>query len=343
MATNTSSSTPRGELIAAMRERIVKGEFRPGSRLPSRVQMRETFNSTAATIQRVFDQLERDGFVVAQGRSGTYVSETPPHLCHYGLVFDHQDTPEHRWPIFWRALRDEAEHFESSANNGGVRFSVFYAPRDVASIASHEQLQRHAAHDCLAGLIFAPAAYPAMGLPDGTDLALPMIVVSQQPMKGAATLQMKGFLARALDHARERGRRRIAVIVSPALVESKAFVNEVQCRGMATHPWWQQAVFPAHSARWIEHTVRLLCHGERDERPDTLIIADDNAVAAATQTIRELDIAVPDELQVIAHANFPCVSPSHVPATRIGYSARQLLRRAVDYISAVRRSNCRAL
>src|SRR5947207_12682088 len=69
-----------------LRGEIVAGRFPPGARLPTRRQLTERFAAGPMSVQRALDRLARDGFVVAEGRRGTFVSPQPPHLNHYALV-----------------------------------------------------------------------------------------------------------------------------------------------------------------------------------------------------------------------------------------------------------------
>ena len=92
-------------ILREMRQRIVDGVYRPSDRLPTRAELVGEFATTPVTVQRVFDVLASDGFIVAQGRRGTFVCDRPPHLTHYGLVFPYRDRPERPWPRFWSACR----------------------------------------------------------------------------------------------------------------------------------------------------------------------------------------------------------------------------------------------
>src|SRR5262245_29184268 len=68
-----------------IRRRIVTGELLPGQRLPTRRELNTRFGAGPMTVQRALDRLLRDGFVVAAGRRGTFVSPQPPHLSHFAL------------------------------------------------------------------------------------------------------------------------------------------------------------------------------------------------------------------------------------------------------------------
>ena len=72
-------------------------------------------------------------------------------------------------------------------------------------------------------------------------------------------------------------------------------------------------------------------------RPDALIILDDVLVESATAALAQCGVRCPQDLLVVAHANFPNVTPSHVVASRVGFDVRQVLRTCLDVIDRRRR------
>ena len=89
-----SKTLAKHEVIARdLRQRIIAGAFRPGARLPTRSDIERDFQASMPTVQRAIDLLIRDGFVRSRHGTGTFVTERPPHLSHYGIVF----------PAHWRS------------------------------------------------------------------------------------------------------------------------------------------------------------------------------------------------------------------------------------------------
>ena len=67
------------------------------------------------TTQRAFERLQAEGFVAARGKAGTFVTERPPPLYNYAMVFPRAPgtTANHEsWPRFWEALCYEAAAVE---------------------------------------------------------------------------------------------------------------------------------------------------------------------------------------------------------------------------------------
>jgi DNA-binding LacI/PurR family transcriptional regulator len=81
--------------------------------------------------------------------------------------------------------------------------------------------------------------------------------------------------------------------------------------------------------------IHLLMQGA--ERPDALLIADDNLVEHATAGLVAAGVRVPDDLEVVAHCNFPHPTPSVLPVRRLGYDAREVMKACVESIDIQRR------
>jgi DNA-binding LacI/PurR family transcriptional regulator len=75
-------------------------------------------------------------------------------------------------------------------------------------------------------------------------------------------------------------------------------------------------------------------HGRPGERPDGLVITDDNLVPELTAGLAESGVA---DLAVVAHTNFPYPTPSAVPVTRLGYDVAKLVTMSMEYVEQQRR------
>src|SRR4051812_34234140 len=95
------------EIVRRLRGRIVGGALMPGVQMPTRVEIEQEFGASRGTVQRALQELQRDGFVRVSGRQGTFVSEEPPHLTNYALVFP--TVPgDATWSRFFATLNQEA-------------------------------------------------------------------------------------------------------------------------------------------------------------------------------------------------------------------------------------------
>jgi GntR family transcriptional regulator len=67
---------PHRQIAAQLRERIYRGDWAPGEKLPSIPTMATQFGVAKQTVQRTVDQLRIEGLLITRAGSGTYVRGT---------------------------------------------------------------------------------------------------------------------------------------------------------------------------------------------------------------------------------------------------------------------------
>jgi DNA-binding LacI/PurR family transcriptional regulator len=106
-------------------------------------------------------------------------------------------------------------------------------------------------------------------------------------------------------------------------------------RGMICPSHWQQVV-SLHAPLSARHSAQLLMQGPAAQRPDGLLIWDDNVVDNALAGLLDTGVRVPDDVAVVAQANYPTPLSSVLPIRWLGYDAREALRTAFDLIDQQR-------
>lgn len=78
---STDSDLPRAGLSATLAARLVAsiraGDFKPGDRLPTEMQLVERFSVSRAVVREAIARLKTDGFVESRQGSGAFVSAKP--------------------------------------------------------------------------------------------------------------------------------------------------------------------------------------------------------------------------------------------------------------------------
>lgn len=318
-----------GDIAAALRERIRDGAPRPGQRLPPRRELSSTFGATLATIQKAFDVLRDDGFVAAHVGRGTFVVDHPPHLFHFALVLYEEDFKSR----YIRALR---EGVERRTARGPERFSVYLDIDRHASSAGQRRLMADIAAGRLAGCIFD--MHPAI-LGDNpllADRSVPKVALvgeSHRPDMPAVTADGRVWFSRALDWLASQGRRRIAWLGIPNAGRGQLpqLLEAAAARGLETSPAWCQVV-DYHYPEWCANAVAGIFQGQAGERPDALLIADDNLAEAATAGLAAAGLRIPHDLDVVCLNNFPL--PLDVPAAvcQLGFDIDERLDLCLDVL-----------
>ena len=334
--TDASTSPKRNLIEQTLRARIVSGDLRPGSRLPTRSELEEQFVVSSVTVQLALDRLIEDGFVKAEGRRGTYVTEHPPHLFRYGICFPGYPSNHPGWSRFWTALANEALKFQGQPRRMALYHGIDHRSDtdDAQRLISDIQNQR------LAGLIFAMHPYVIAGTPFMEDRGIPRVGfmgAAEGSGVGSVELDRDSFLNKALDYFQSRGRKRIAILMVPGLwpLFYDQIARGLALRGMSTQPYWGQLASPM-APETARNAVHLLMHNRSSESPDGLFISDDNLVEHAIAGLIAAGVRVPEDLDVVAHCNFPWPTPSVLPAKRLGYDSRLVLKNCISYIDKKR-------
>ena len=326
----------QGAILESLQDEIVSGKLKPGGRMPTRDELEKHFGVSRVTLQRAFDRLMRDGFIVSKGNRGTFVSETPPHLSSYALVFPFTpDDPS--WSRFWTALSDEAV---TLARTSRIKISCYYEVNGSTDCEDYQRLLHEVRARRLAGMIFSSMSESLLNTPLMEESGTPRVAI-MLPRPGcqmpAVYPDLCSFMDLALDSLLARGRRRVALVGNinnvlwTQMVEY--LVEGMKARGMEFRPYWAQLVDCSSALR----TVHLLMHNEQKTRPDGLIIADDNLVEHSTAGLLAAGVRVPEDAEVVAHCNFPWPAPSVVPVQRLGFDARQVMAACVESIDMQRR------
>ena len=324
-------------IVEEIRDRIVTGQWLPGSRLPNREEIGQEYGAGANTVQRALDRLRLDGFVESRGRGGTHVTAQPPHLSRYAVVFPETPSHPYNWLRFWTALRSEAVNLE---RNEGRKLPLYY---DVFTDWTQEDfrlLDYDVRNRRLAGIFFATSPFGLEGSSILQDAAIPMVRVMERTADTAMPSlvpDLESFFERAITSLHDSGCRRVAFLLSHGQeAKGPRLKAKVESLGMKTLPQWL-LTFPVSLPHIARNVTHLLCGGPAMERPDGLIIGDDNFVEYATAGVLAAGLTVPDQIRIVAHCNFPWPTPSLVPIQRLGFDAREILHGAIALMDAMRR------
>ncbi len=320
-------------LTAHLRQRIVRGELAPGEQLPTRGEMEREFGLSTVTVQQALNSLIFDEFIFVNGRRGTFVSSTPPHLTRYAVVMRQHPHDDSGWTRFMAALCDEAARLQHA---GEYRIFVHTGVEAHVDNEAFQQLVQEVREHRWAGLIFVSQGdYLNTALLDEPGVARVLLCASvPAPAMHAVSLNLDSLWQRALDYCAARGRRRLAVL-GPSPVGMHVIPVEAAKRGLEVRPYWMQTVSITF-AEAARQCVHLLMHPGQQERPDALFITDDNLVEAATRGLLDAGVRVPQDVDVVAHGNFPHLTPSSLPVVRLGFDIRRALQLCIEDIDRQR-------
>jgi len=329
-------------LLNELRRRILAGELAPGEKLGTRVVLAEEFQASPHTLHRAVDILKREGFVYVVARKATYIVEHLPNRFHFAMVFGSRPSIHGEWNRLFQALVNAASHYDGSEAEPrriSVHVGVDNHPDNREMKALLHMINTHS----LAGLIFPeePFASGLAGTPLMTQPGTPRVAFRGQPLDaGTAAITFGGpFLEKALDHLADQGCRRIAVLGTLGFIPGEeATAAAIRDRGMTMRPHWF-LMLPLAEPECARKVAHLLLHAGQAERPDGLLIANDNLVEHAQMGIVDSGIRVGHELHLVVHANFPSAVPNVLPARRLGYDARTALTLCLELLEETLQGN----
>jgi DNA-binding LacI/PurR family transcriptional regulator len=321
-----------------IRSSIARGKLKPGQRLPVRTELESQLNASRMTVQKALDELIRDGFVVSKGKLGTFVSDTPPCLNHYGLVLPF--SPTHPlWNGYYDALLQSLHELNEALEH---QIHIYYNV-DRPIDENFGRLTEDVKARRLAGLMFAEGPLHLVETNLICQQPIPMVAsMSGTDHPGLENLISCGFdLQSAFDLAckilKKQGCQRMGVIlISKARGMFSDFMESTMiANGIAFNPILCQSA-PMEQRDEATYITQLLMALPENQRPDGLYISDDNLVPASCRGLLEASVRIGKDLHVVTHRNFPSQSQNMLPVHEIGFDIRQMLAICLKRLEAKR-------
>ena len=323
----------QSRVVDAIRQRVRSGKYTPGMRLPGWEKLAREFGTTGVTVQRAMRHLTAEGLVQVDGRRGTFVTGCPPHLYCCALVI-----PAARrgagWSQYYESLSEAAEAVTRQTDWRIECHCISQGPDGHDPFAALcEEVRQHR----LAGLIFPNPAGLYRGTPVLDEPGVPRVAVATvEPGSDVIGVEADwdGFDTQSLGVLRGRGRKRIAAIAFdpdcvPGDKRRRGLQRRCERQGLEMRRHWYMGA-SLGTARWAASWAELLM--DQPDRPDGLIVLDDNLTAPVLEGLAHAGIRIGEDLDVVTHCNFPVTAKLPACVWRIGFDNRKLLALALDLI-----------
>lgn len=322
------------EIILDLRRRIVAGEFQPGNALPRRHELLASYQASNETVQRAVNQLAQEGFINTRGSKGMFVSSNPPNLFRFGVVLP----PNHRemetnGDTQWGALERAIE--EISRERPEYSFSLYHIDLHCdPDLPEFRRLVEDLELGLIAGVIFSSSVDPQMLL-----RLKPFRVVLHSPAWEeviSATVMKHDYrmLAQmAVERLLLRGVSRVAVLMAARTRETVVAAVEQRVRdsGAICRPEWVHGIHHLPEGVWeASRLIRLLCTPAQPERPDGLIVLNENLLPPVLAGLQECGVVPGREMQIVSHCNIPATKPLVCGLDYVAFNAKSLLLHSID-------------
>jgi len=331
-------SPKQNQVAEALRREILDGKLKPKTRLPSQPEVARRFKVSAVTAHLAVTRLAREGFVYSRKRHGTFVSEKPPHLNNYALVFWNDPVSQSgaQWSRYYTALTNEAIGIQQRE---GRRMLLFHGIDQHVDSDDRQRLMSYIESKRLGGIIFANTPHELAGTPIVEQPGIPRVALMSAHGFDFPGVEVDadGWQRRALDQMVAQGRKRIALLMLGRVSYFDDEMNKLCAeRNLSIPLHWRIAVGHYNAAE-ASRIVQLLMQLPPSERPNGLVITDDNLVEHALAGLIAARVHVPEDVAVVGHCNFPYPPPSVVPITRLGFHIGQALQVALELLDRQRR------
>ncbi len=317
-----------------LRRDIVRGVWKPGECLPTWDALCPRLAIQRPTLRHTLAILKAEGFIEADPTRTTRVTADPPHLSRYTLLFP--SSPARHgpsgWNLFWDSLARQACVI---AKEKKIRIDTFFDvsthPDCPAYVKARDDIAKHR----LAGVIVVRGG-DLLNLVASRSSDTPVVHICSGGNANNApsvSLDWPTFHTRAADLLLSCRCRNIAVL-SDSVNDAQTAAAVLAKKGATTAPKWILAV-PDILPDLARNITRLLVSRDSANRPDALLITDDNLIIPAVEGIQAEGLCIPRDILVLTHCNCPDPAlPDGVIG--LGFSARDAILSAVE-LCATRR------
>jgi DNA-binding LacI/PurR family transcriptional regulator len=323
---------------------IHRGVFGPGARLPSYRVLARTLRVPPSTVNVALAPLVKEGLLMRQHGSGTFVQEGPRQLKTIGIYYYGPGlcAPEAR---FYRALQ---QRLEAQIGGAGRRWSVWTDPRSVAQEAAPWRELMDAARRREFDALLVPFTN-VEHLSWLAKVPVPVAYVTSAPVSNRVHFDLPQFAKISIRALADQGCRSVGLIASLPLQTANpdgsrheavgfldAFMEQAGGHGMRIRDAWMvtpqilaMSSFPSAERYGYEAFLRIW---RRSPRPEGLVVITDAEAQGVAMAVAEQRVRVPGELRLVFHKNAEVDLLCPCPVTLAVSSADEVARGLIDLV-----------
>lgn len=317
-----------------LRKNIINGVWKKGEKIPPRSELENQFKVSSVTIQRTLTPLIQDGFLRVVPNRGTYVNEQLPNVLNYALAFPVLNPGDSK-NLFFKTLRGESQKLQKDL---GIKIIPYDNAISPILTDSGIQLIKDIRAERLAGIIFSTAVHFLKGSPILLEKDLSRVIISGGKQKmPCVNFDSMSFIDLAQDYLLSKGRKRIALISTNGQVGSFTdyFLEGTKKRKMVFKEYWHQMAHLSGTES-AENITQLLMSDANTDKPDGIVISDDNLIVHVCAGLKKAKTKVPQDCEVVSLCNFPRSMDFDFPIKFIGIDSRKMLQECIKILQAER-------
>ncbi len=333
--TRNRKSIKTDKLVQSVKQEIIDGKYKSGDLLPTREQLVIQYETSRVTLQKSFDRLINEKFIVTQGNNGTYVAEELPFKYQIGILIP----DKFKNILFYSSIISSIQQIESDTL---YKFKVYHL-FDYKEQVETKQLKKDIKNHLLAGIILIhidPPEYEELEISD--DDTFPILALSldddkyrtkMHPNINYISFDYKELTNHAITSLSEKNLKNVAWIVHEFFSEENHEYLIEQCHknNIHTEPHWIHGiVLEEHSYRWIPNIIKLLTDSAK---LDAIVVLNENILEAVISGLHKCNIRIPEDIQVISHVSFPHAFKNYIDIYKIGFDIYAFLLQGIQIIN----------
>ncbi len=322
------------KIYQSLKDAIASGEYLTGQRLPSESELVKIFGTSRVTVNRALRELQLEGIIERRAGSGSYVRSEPNRTYTFGLLIPELGSTEIFEPICQGMMAAE-----SAANH------VLIWGKTLARTETTEAEAREVCKQLIASKVSGVFFAPLEGIPSKDQInnaivsmlddgGIPVVLLDRDicdyPRRSHYDVvgidnRRAGFIV--TEHLIKLGCRRIAFIAKSHLAPScvarcEGYRDALRHSTVELAPEFIQQLDPSDTARVAEVI--------RDFKPDGIVCSNDRTAAHLMRSLADLQIAVPDEVRLVAFDDVKYANLVSVPLTTIHQPCDELGAAAIE-------------
>lgn len=312
------------DVVERIRKEILKGKFAPGNRIPTCREWQKITGASHLTVFAALQTLTKEKLLVPRGRSGTFVADSAPHFNEYAVVWS--GNPREKWSYLYKAIKKVVQTLKHC--RGDYRIQEYGQPGQM-NMTEYERLFDDVRQRKIAGVMMMPTSFDFSDSPLETKGGIPTIALLSGQARAVVRVDFGSFYLEGIKALKEKGAQKIAFLC-PGEAPLGAVIEEVKSalrsNGMTCYDNLIQGISTA-SPEWVHQVLSLMMSGPVSNRPDSLLVVDDNLVPMVTDWLAD---RIFGHMKVAALANAPALPMARVPVSYIGFDATEIIARCIE-------------
>jgi DNA-binding LacI/PurR family transcriptional regulator len=305
----------QNRIAVDIRKKIRKGIYKAGDQLPTRVTFEQDYLCGPVTVQNAFNKLLEDGTVYSDGKNGTYISNYPPSLSNYAIVYAFPEIELKLRMDFYSTLAKLAEEVYNKRSD--VSFTIYTQVDEHEDSKGYTEFFKDLKEELIAGVIFASPPHKILKTPVFAELMhrtyLPKVAFmpKDSSITGLSAIypsEQERMVDMVFDYLEQKNVSRLALVNSAGRISDcdplvKKILSEADRRGISI-PKYNVQYCHLEAAVYAREMAHLLFANEAN-RPQALWVTNDVFIEAATHGLADAGVEASDSITVVSYCNFP--------------------------------------